>query len=396
MWPARAIAVLLATSLSMAPQGFGGGLTGRRLSGTLTRRVASLVSHSGSTVKLKITVATQGQVPRQYADVLRTRLTAEVFKDARMVEELRAPDTIVEATITEFTYAQRTERRSTFDLTRRATVPITNRVINGLIVLSYRTLNGRDMNGLDAGNLRFGFEQEFTAQGQPYRELGRKHEEAFTHLPTRQEVDQYLIDGIVGQVAKRIASVDETVTVPLPLGKLEAASRLGAASRWGAMLEELEKMAALAPASDEAYRQYAIGVSNEALAYQESDWRQKQDFLAKAALGYKNALRLNSGEAAFRTAQDRLATYSAPEAAAPGAPGQKAVDRGTARSAEAGTFTNQDVIKLAAEKFSDEFILDAIATAKKVEFDVSTSGLVALKRAGVSERVIKAMRDRVK
>jgi hypothetical protein len=72
------------------------------------------------------------------------------------------------------------------------------------------------------------------------------------------------------------------------------------------------------------------------------------------------------------------------------------VDRGTARSADAGTFTNQDVIKLAAEKFSDDFILDAIATAKKVEFDVSTSGLVALKRAGVSERVIKAMRDRVK
>jgi hypothetical protein len=388
----------LAFPVDASPQGLGGGLTGRRLTATLTRKSASLVSLTGTTVRLNITVDTQGAVPRQYADVLRTRLTAEVFKDPRVVEEPRTPDAIVAATINEFTYSMRANQRTSFDIMRRANVTTSNRIVTGLIVLSYRTLNGRDKKALDSGNLRFGFEQEFTPQGQPYRELGRKHEEAFSHFPTRQEVDPYLIDGMVNLVAKRIVAVDEPITVWLPLGKLEAASRLGAASRWGAMIEELEKMPPLTPPADEAYRQYGLGVANEALAYQETDARQKQSFLAKAALGYKNALRLNGNEAVFQAAQNRIATYLAPDASAGESAPPPATERGVSRSAgvSAGAFKNEDVIKLTAEKFSEEFILDAIASAKQVDFDVSTNGLVALKRAGVSEKVIKAMRDRVK
>jgi hypothetical protein len=400
----RAFAILvllgLAVSLDASPQGLGGGLTGRRLNVTLTRKAASLVSLSGNTVRLNITVAAQGTVPRQYADVLRTRLTAEVFKDPRVVEELKTPDAIVEATINEFTYNQRVNARTNFDFLKRANVTTQTRVVDGLIVLSYRTLNGRDKKGLDAGNLRFGFEQEFTIQGQPYRELGRKKEEAFNHLPTRQEVDQYLIDGMVNLVAKRIVAVDEPITVPLPLGRLEPASRLGAASRWGAMIEELEKMPALTPVADDAYRQYALGVANEALAYQETDARQKQDFLAKAALGYKNAIRMNAAEGVFQAAQNRIATYSAPDPVGPGEPAHPAAapsaGGSTSRSTGTNVLRNDDVIKLATEKFSEEFILDAIGTAKQVDFDVSTNGLIALKRAGVSEKIIQAMRNRVK
>jgi hypothetical protein len=264
-------------------------------------------------------------------------------------------------------------------------------------VLSYRTLDGRTMKGLDSGNLRLNVEQEFTPQGQPYREIGRKREEPFKQVPSREQVNEYLIDGMVSLVARRVVSTDETFTVPLPMGKMETASRLGIASRWGAMIEALEKMPALASPGDEAYRQYGLGVANEALAYQETDRRQKLDFLAKAALGYKNAIRMNANEDAFRTAQDRIATYSPPEPA-PAQRGSTGADRSAPRgaTADASIISNQDVIKLAAEKFSEDFILDAIGTARKVDFDVSTSAVIALKRAGVSEKVIKAMRDRIR
>lgn len=393
---ALCLSIASVKSVWAAPQGFGNGLLGRHLTVDLTRKMPSLISFSGSTVRLKMTVATQGAVSRQYAEVLRTRLTAEVFKDSRIVEEARSPDTIIEATITDFTYAMRTQQRSVFDLNRRGTVPTTNRVVSGQIVLSYRTLDGRTMKGLDSGNLRLNVEQEFTPQGQPYREIGRKRDEPFKQLPSRDQVNEYLIDGMVSLVARRIVATDEKITVPLPLGRLESASRLGLTSRWGAMIEALEKMPALASPSDDAYRQYGLGVANEALAYQETDWRQQQDFLAKAALGYKNAIRMNASEDAFRTAQDRIATYSPPEPAAAPRPSTGA-DRSSSRSVpDATQFTNQDVIKLAAEKFSDDFIIDAIGAAKKVDFDLSTAAVIALKRAGVTEKVIKAMRDRIR
>jgi hypothetical protein len=57
--------------------------------------------------------------------------------------------------------------------------------------------------------------------------------------------------------------------------------------------------------------------------------------------------------------------------------------------------TNMDVITFAREKFSEEFMLDAVGGAASVAFDLSTDSLVELKRSGVSEKVIKAMREKM-
>ena len=43
-------------------------LLGRRVTADLTRRMPSIISFSGNTVRLKITIAAIGSVPRQYAD----------------------------------------------------------------------------------------------------------------------------------------------------------------------------------------------------------------------------------------------------------------------------------------------------------------------------------------
>jgi hypothetical protein len=414
-WPA----VLLVAGFSAvdaAAQGWGM----RRIDVTLTRKLPSAITFTGSTVKVRIETKTEGRVPREVAEIFRSRLTAEVFKDTRIVETTASPDAIIEATINEFSASTSAVRRPNLDLRTGRNTPLNNRVVQGQVTVSYRTLDGRTKKGLDAGNLRFAVEQEFIQTGEPYRELFQKKKEPFKRLPQNDELYQYLVDGIVMEVTKRVVSVDEKITVPLPKGKLEDASKLGAASRWGAMLEAAERMSEFPKASDESFRQYSIGVANEALAYQETSRSRGQDLLAKAALAYKKAIQANPDEDVFLTAQNRMATYvgpTSPVATSGGA--EPAATRGVTRLApevktppakeaapppgngsrsapdKPGVLTNEDVLKFVHEKFTDQFLLETINGAASVDFDLSTDSLIELKRAGVSERVIRGMRTKM-
>ena len=409
----------------------------RRLEVTLTRKLPSTITFTGSTVKVRIDTTTQGRVPREVAEIFRSRLTAEVFKDSRIVESTGSPDAIIEATINEFSASTTAVRRSNLDLRTRRNVPVNNRMAQGQVTVSYRTLDGRSKKGLDSGNLRFAVEQEFTQTGEPYRELFQKKKEPFKRLPQNDELYQYLVDGIVMEVTRRVVSVDEKLSVPLPKGKLEDASKFGAASRWGAMLEAVERMSEFPKPSDESFRQYSVGVANEALAYQETNRSRAQDLLAKAALAYKKAIQANPDEDVFLRAQNRMATYVGPASPvatsggearatsrgvtplapqrealpqtpasatskqsgarpAPGRDPAPAPDRGS-RSAPDKTdaLTNEDVLKFVREKFTDQFLLETINGAASVDFDLSTDSLIELKRAGVSERVIRGMRTKM-
>jgi hypothetical protein len=59
-----------------------------------------------------------------------------------------------------------------------------------------------------------------------------------------------------------------------------------------------------------------------------------------------------------------------------------------------GSFTNQDVVKLVAAHLSDTLIIAKIREAPRVEFALETDELVALQKAGVSEKIIQAMLER--
>jgi curli biogenesis system outer membrane secretion channel CsgG len=65
----------------------------------------------------------------------------------------------------------------------------------------------------------------------------------------------------------------------------------------------------------------------------------------------------------------------------------------TARADTEGALTNAGVIQMVQSKLSDAIIIDKIKSSKR-GFDMSTDGLVALSKAGVSEPVIKAMMER--
>src|ERR1035438_7473464 len=63
---------------------------------------------------------------------------------------------------------------------------------------------------------------------------------------------------------------------------------------------------------------------------------------------------------------------------------------GAPKAAAPAPLTNQDVIKMAQAKFSDDVIVNKIRTSTP-KFDTSVDAMIALRSAGVSDRVIAVM-----
>jgi hypothetical protein len=55
--------------------------------------------------------------------------------------------------------------------------------------------------------------------------------------------------------------------------------------------------------------------------------------------------------------------------------------------------SNDDIIKMAAAKLGDAIVISTIKTGPCCNFDTSVNGMIALKKAGVSDAIIQAMRD---
>ena len=66
----------------------------------------------------------------------------------------------------------------------------------------------------------------------------------------------------------------------------------------------------------------------------------------------------------------------------------------TAPAKSEAAFSNKDVIKLVKLELGDDVVIGKIKQAADVAFDLSTDGLVQLKQAGVSSRVITAMLEK--
>src|ERR1700680_1719429 len=63
---------------------------------------------------------------------------------------------------------------------------------------------------------------------------------------------------------------------------------------------------------------------------------------------------------------------------------------GSAQSQKKPSLTNQDIVRMVNDKFSDSTIVKAIE-ANHTAFDVSATASIALKNSGVSQTVIEAI-----
>jgi hypothetical protein len=87
-----------------------------------------------------------------------------------------------------------------------------------------------------------------------------------------------------------------------------------------------------------------------------------------------------------------LAPLSLPQTATPPTPAKKttAATKSTTKSTAPAALTNRDIVRLVQAKISEDIIISKIKSSK-THFDTSVDGLIALREAGVSDRLVNLM-----
>lgn len=230
--------------------------------------------------------------------------------------------------------------------------------------------------------------------------------------PGLSTVEDDLLRKAAKVIAAHLVPTTERVAVLVPRASFETLIPLAESGSWDKYLAGAEAISPRRNAKDEAYRQYALAIAKEALAYQAEDRGEAIELLRAAKSHYEVAAATNPAEELFR--QGYTSLLSTGNIGAPVARISDSVTRydawtsgGSAPAVRVASTTpsatpvkqgmrNQTVIDLAKAGLSDENILMAIDAAERTEFDVSPDGLIALSKGGVSKTVIAAMQKKSK
>jgi len=214
-------------------------------------------------------------------------------------------------------------------------------------------------------------------------------------------------DLILAQLSPRVY----LEVVELPSGKLKEAGKLLEANSWNEALNLLAATPPFKDQKDEAYRLYAIGIAHEALAYSASNAPEKTLHLGQALDNYRRATELKPREDAFWTTKNRTeALFSQATGLAAQVDALNEARKSGSTAAESGkpdlfhqtrerlkpariALTNDDVVALVKAGRSTDYITATIKHAPETKFDLSAGELLKIRREGVSDTVVKAMRD---
>lgn len=250
-------------------------------------------------------------------------------------------------------------------------------------------------------------------------EIFRETYGEYSTAPAPSAVEDDLLKRAAKKIAAQLVPTQDRVAVLVPRGSFESLIPLAESGAWDRYLAAVEAMSPKKSQKDEAFRQYALAVAKEALAYANEDRGEALDLLRGAQSHYDTAVALNPGEELFRKGYTSL--LSANDIGAPNSRAAESLARfeawsgtgssvrvastapvagpssgkGTTslKSATAG-MKNQTVIDLAKAGLADENIILAIDAATSTSFDVSPEGLIALSKGGVSKRVIAHMQKK--
>jgi hypothetical protein len=229
--------------------------------------------------------------------------------------------------------------------------------------------------------------------------------------PSRDEVEDELLDNAVRKAAGRISPGREPVRVLLSRSdEVDRLNDLAQRRQWFDWLNALEALKPHRDRKRDSYRLHNIAVANEAIAYDATALEEQSARLTLASRFVMQAGEQNPDEKYIAESQARIHTattnyarladlYAQAQAipAAPPASSRPPAAGGrtasTSKPANA-TMANKDVIDLRVAGLDDDNLIAAIDTAATVRFDLSPAGLKALLSAKVSNRVIAAMRAR--
>jgi hypothetical protein len=222
------------------------------------------------------------------------------------------------------------------------------------------------------------------------------------------DVEDELMHKAAKSIAAHLVPTQERVSVLLPRSTFEPFIPLAESGDWTRYLAAVEGVAPNRNLKDEAYRQYALAVAKEALAYATDNRKEALALLQRAASHLELAISTNGTEELFR--KGYVSLLSSGSIGVPLARMNESVAQyekwtsgGSVRavtyedpepSSPAGGMGNDTVIEMAKAGLSDENIRLAIDAAERTAFDVSPAGLIALAKGGVSKSVIAQMQKK--
>ena len=236
--------------------------------------------------------------------------------------------------------------------------------------------------------------------------------------PSTADTEASLVKAAARRVAARIVPTQSKVTVLVPKGSFESFIPLAETNSWERYLQSVESISAMRDSGSEAYRQYALGVAKEGLAYATSDVPRARQLLSEAAAHYRTAIQNNPGEKLFSEEHNSIfssagaplprveesvkafeawvpaGTATPAKVARDGKPAGGAKVASTKKGGVSRRLGNQSVIDMKKAGLSDENIKLAIDAAQSVSFDTSPEGLIALSKAGISNDVIMYMQKK--
>jgi len=234
-------------------------------------------------------------------------------------------------------------------------------------------------------------------------------------VPSSSETEEALVARAARRVAARIVPTQSKVTVLVPKGSFESFIPLAESNSWDRYLQSVEAVAPMRDPASEAYRQYALAVAKEGLAYAADDVKRARELLREAAAHYRTAIQSNPAEKLF--SEEHFSLFSSSEAPLPrveasvkafeawvpagttAVPKIAETSKGEAKKSSSSSkrkLGNQGIIDMKKAGLSDENIKLAIDGADATSFDTSPEGLIALSKAGVSNDVILHMQKRTR
>ncbi|MEA2326308.1 MAG: hypothetical protein QOE68_1267, partial [Thermoanaerobaculia bacterium] len=229
--------------------------------------------------------------------------------------------------------------------------------------------------------------------------------------PSTEKVQALLLKEAAEKIAARVVPTHVKTKVLMPKGSFEQFIPLAESGSWDGYLQAVEAVRPLGDRASDAYREFALGIANEAAGYNATDPKAGLEFLRKAADHYRTAAANNPDEKLFSEKYSGLLNASSAPAArvegsvkayeawasgpTPPMASSSAAASGSSSAAPAKPMHNQHVIDMTKAGLPEENIILSIDSADNAEFDITPEGLIALSKAGVSTNVITHMQKRL-
>lgn len=420
------VVMLLSATLPLhAREGFG--MSKRAVK--LDRRVPPDILLVANTIDVRLDERTdQSSEARRLRELVEKKMTSY---DTRLVVEPEHPAIIVilevgEVTVDESWKQKReTEYRQTGTKTetdkngKTKQVPVYGSVIvdvnykdvAGRVTAEHRVIEEASGNEIYSATSTSSFNQSY--------KLG-------DGAPLLSELERTLLDQTASKISAKLVGAIDSINVLIPRGSFDKLVPVAERGSWDVYLQSVETIGPRKRPTDEGYRQYALGVAKEALAYAAVTELETLELLRAAADHYGKATTMNPKEKLFlegytsfwtgaeaispqervRTAledYERLAAYRG-ELIAGRTPSRVATTSdGNPRDEASAAFpppssssggerlTNASIVALVAAGLAEENVILAIDAATGTDFDLTTEGLVSLAKAGVTPTIVAHM-----